>query len=96
MIVRLWTGKQIIVSKDQAKRIEGMILREYKLIDINGEKYKPSAIASIENGGTTEADRVPPSKRISVPEISNEQRAKNREKLKRMKQDFINRKQKNT
>lgn len=90
MIVKLWDRKEIIVTKEQAVNIERMIAEDYKLIDINGNKLKPAAIAGIFVGGPPDSDLMPPDRQLLARnEISDEQRDKNRLTIARLKQQFI-------
>lgn len=99
MIVKLWDKSEIIISKEKGAKLQEELLKPDNVrlayVRINGELVATSAIAMVKNGGIAKEDLVNEGHRIAAPEkpeITDEQRAKNLEKIAQMKKDYLERK----
>lgn len=68
MIVRLDNNEEIIISREQAEKIEAMMSQDIKHIKINKRLVRTSAIKEIKPGGYTEADVIDESKQLEPPD----------------------------
>lgn len=68
MIVVLFNKEEIIITQEEANRIDDMIEADVKWITIGQFRIRPSAIALIKPGGFSETDKVPQSHRLERPD----------------------------
>lgn len=80
------------LSDDKAQRLQMAIKSNTQWVNINGNSYNTSTIMSIEKqGGVPDAQQ--PLLAAPTTELSDEQREKNIARIRKMREDFISRRQ---
>jgi hypothetical protein len=92
--VKFWDKASVVVTDQQAEKIKAALLSGAEMLDINGNLYKTSAIASVEKGGQLPIDHSKRLKAPQVPEITDEMRVKNLKRLAEIKEAFLERRRK--
>jgi hypothetical protein len=96
MIITFWDKTKVSITEDRAHRIAAAINAGTELLEIDGNYYKTSAIASITKpksatdhkmvGGAVYAKDVD---RTPTIELTDEQREKNLGKIRQLKEQFL-------
>lgn len=92
MIVKLWDKSELVISREAAERLEAELQKpqaeQMRFIKLNGELIALAAIAAVRKGGMTEAD-VPRLAARTPGERTPEELAKARQKIAKMRADFL-------
>lgn len=94
--IKFWDKGELVVTTEQGEKIQQALLTDtgIEMIKIGDNIYKKSAIVSVVKGGHLPPD--PNQKQIGVPEtpeITDEMRAKNLEKLAEIRREFNRRRE---